>query len=259
MAVRRTEDDRYVYIRWRLYSNRCTLAGMDKSPARLVGYIRVSTEEQSSTGVSLQAQRERLEVYVSLYDGVLVDVIADAGVSAKTLRRPGLTQALAALDEGRADGIVVAKLDRLTRSVRDLGELLDRYFRSERCSLLSVAEQIDTRSAGGRLVLHVLASVSEWERDAISERTRAALEHLRNKGVRLGGTPFGLRRVEGGDGIVLDADDDEKVVIDEMVALRHEGLTLREIAEHLTQAGRRTKRGRRWHASTVRGILRRAA
>ncbi|MBX9719078.1 MAG: recombinase family protein [Microbacteriaceae bacterium] len=242
-----------------MYSKRCTLTGMENSPARLVGYIRVSTEEQCSTGVSLQAQRERLEAYVSLYDGVLVDVVADAGVSAKTLRRPGLTQALAALDEGRADGIVVAKLDRLTRSVRDLGELLDRYFRSERCSLLSVAEQIDTRSAGGRLVLHVLASVSEWERDAISERTRAALEHLRNKGVRLGGTPFGLRRIESGDGSVLDDAADEQSVIDEMVVLRNEGYTLREIAEHLTRAGRRTKRGRRWHASTVRGILQRAA
>lgn len=235
------------------------MTSMENSPARLVGYIRVSTEEQSSTGVSLQAQRERLDAYVSLYDGVLIDVVADAGVSAKTLRRPGLAHALAVLDRGQADGLVVAKLDRLTRSVRDLGELLDRYFCEGKAALLSVGEQIDTRSAGGRLVLHVLASVAQWEREAVGERTRAALDHLKQQGVRLGGTPFGLRRVESGDGTVLNDADDEQAVIDEMVALRNEGLTLREIAAHLTQAGHRTKRGRRWHASTVRGILRRAA
>src|SRR5260370_40191073 len=100
---------------------------MQISPARLVGCLRVSTSEQSSEGISLQAQRERLEAYATLYDGILVDVITDAGASAKTLRRPGLTRALALLEDGSADGIVVAKLDRMTRSVRDLGVLLERY------------------------------------------------------------------------------------------------------------------------------------
>lgn len=236
---------------------------MDATPsARLIGYVRVSTEEQSSNGVSLQAQTERVRAYVSLYGGTLVDVIEDAGASAKTLRRPGLARALALLDEGHADGLVVAKLDRLTRSVRDLGDLLDHYFAEGKAALLSVGEQIDTRSAGGRLVLHVLTSVAQWEREAIGERTKTALAHLRSRGVKLGAVPLGLRRsndiVEDGRRVIERADD-EIGIVEEIVDLRDGGLSLRQIADHLTRTGRPTKRGRRWHASTVQSILSRAA
>lgn len=233
-----------------------------KQPARLIGYVRVSTEEQSTNGVSLQAQTERVRAYVSLYGGTLIEIIEDAGVSAKTLRRPGLARALALLDEGHADGLVVAKLDRLTRSVRDLGELLDRCFSDGKADLLSVTEQIDTRSAGGRLVLHVLTSVAQWEREAIGERTKAALSHLRSRGVQLGAVPYGSARVDD-----LDEDGrrvikpvvDEIGIAEEISDLREGGLSLRQIADHLTRTGRPTKRGRSWHASTVRSVLSRAA
>ncbi|MBY0275907.1 recombinase family protein [Candidatus Binatia bacterium] len=154
--------------------------------SRLLAYARVSTDEQATTGVSLSAQRERIESYVRLYGGELIDVVVDAGVSAKTLRRPGLERLLQQLDEGEADGVVVAKLDRLTRSVRDLGDLVEKYFAEGRFVLLSVGEQIDTRSAGGRLVLNLLASVSQWERETIGERTKVALQHLQAQGAHIG-------------------------------------------------------------------------
>ncbi|WP_437786905.1 recombinase family protein [Sorangium sp. So ce1097] len=91
----------------------------------------------------------------------LVDIIEDPGVSAKTLDRPGLQRALGMLDAGQAYALLVVKLDRLTRSVRDFDTSIARYF-ADRFSLLSVADSIDTRSAAGRLVLNVLASVSQW-------------------------------------------------------------------------------------------------
>src|SRR4051812_40067194 len=138
---------------------------------RVIAYLRVSTASQADEGVSLDAQRSKLEAYARAVDLTIVEVVVDAGVSAKTLDRAGLKRALALLDTGAASGLLVAKLDRLTRSVRDLGDLVDRYF-SHRFALLSVADAIDTRSAGGRLVLNVLASVSQWEREAIAERTR---------------------------------------------------------------------------------------
>ena len=141
---------------------------------KAVAYVRVSTEKQADAGQSLDAQRAKVTAYAGLYDLELVEVIVDAGASAKTLDRPGLTRALAMLKSGEADALVVVKLDRLTRSVRDLGELVDRYFANGKAALLSVSEQIDTRSAGGRLVLNVLASVSQWEREAIGERTADA-------------------------------------------------------------------------------------
>jgi DNA invertase Pin-like site-specific DNA recombinase len=108
-------------------------------------------------------------------------VIEDAGLSAKTLDRPGLQTALAMLKTGQAAGLVIAKLDRLTRSVRDLGALIEGPFAAGKAALLSVSEQIDTRTAGGRLVLNILGSVSQWEREVIGERTAAALQHKKTR------------------------------------------------------------------------------
>src|SRR5271155_4647643 len=132
---------------------------MDRMPTRTIAYLRVSTDKQADRGISLDAQRAKAHAYAQLYDLDLVEVIVDAGASAKTLDRPGLQRALAMLRDGNADAILVAKLDRLTRSVVHLGELVEDYFAAGKWALLSVGEQIDTRSAAGRLVLNILASV----------------------------------------------------------------------------------------------------
>jgi DNA invertase Pin-like site-specific DNA recombinase len=142
---------------------------------KVLGYVRVSREEQAE-GDSPKVQEDRLRAYAALYGLQLVDVLHDLGQSGKSLDRPGVRAALAALDAGRADGLLVAKLDRLTRSVRDLAELLETYF-GERggFDLISVNEQIDTRTANGRMMLRILTTVAEWERETIVERTAEAL------------------------------------------------------------------------------------
>jgi len=127
---------------------------------KAVGYIRVSTDEQASSGVSLDAQKAKLEAYASLYDIELVDIEVDAGASAKTLNRPGLQSAVARCESGEAQALIVVKLDRLTRRVADLDTLIERYF-GNRFALMSVSEQVDTRTAAGRLVLNVLTSVAQ--------------------------------------------------------------------------------------------------
>lgn len=164
----------------------------DGQRTRVVGYVRVSTASQAELGVSLMAQEENLRVYAALYGLELVALTRDEGASAKSLDRPGLQQALGMLRKREAEGLLVAKLDRLTRSVRDLGELVEEHFC--KAALLSVAEQIDTRSSAGRLVLNVLGSVSQWEREAIGERTSTALRHKQARGEYLGGSrPYGYR------------------------------------------------------------------
>src|SRR4051794_7553353 len=100
----------------------------DAAAMRVIGYVRVSTDEQARDGVSLAAQIEKVGAYARLYDLELVDIVTDAGASAKTLDRPGFARVLAMLDAGEVDGVVVVKLDRLTRSVADLATLLDGYF-----------------------------------------------------------------------------------------------------------------------------------
>ena len=227
-------------------------------PTKIVGYTRVSTEGQSDDGVSLDAQAEKLQQYAALYGLQIVGLRVDAGLSGKTLQRPGLQAALQDLQEGRAEGLLVVKLDRLTRSVRDLGDLVETYFAGGRWALLSVAEQIDTRTAGGRLVLHILASVSQWEREATGERTRDALTHLRAKGVRMGraalGWQYSTERDQEGHRVVRPLDA-ERETIGRITVLRAEGRTLREIARVLDAEGRKTKRGGRWHAQTVANVL----
>src|SRR2546430_904897 len=198
-------------------------------PTKTIAYLRVSTDKQADRGVSLDAQRAKLRAYAELYELDLVEIIVDAGQSAKSLDRPGLQRALAMLKVGEAEALLVVKLDWLTRSVMDLGTLAERYFAPGKAALLSVGEQIDTRSAAGRLVLSVLASVSQWEREAIGERTATAMQHKARHGEYTGGQiPFGFRL--SGDGTRLQKDPVEQAVLAEARRLRSVGLSLPKIA-----------------------------
>jgi site-specific DNA recombinase len=224
---------------------------------RVIGYVRVSTDEQSREGVSLDVQTEKVRLYAQLHDLDLVDVIVDGGISAKTLDRPGLSRILAMLDAGDVGGVVIAKLDRLTRSVVDLGTLLDRYF-GERAGkqLFSVGDSIDTRTAAGRLVLNVLMSVSQWERETIVERTRAAVDHKRSKGERIGNVPYGFTL--GPDGKQLVPELGEAMTVFLIEFLRYHGWPLRKIAAWLNARTFPTKSGRPWSASTIHTLTRRS-
>jgi len=232
------------------------IAGLDVegSQMKVIGYIRVSTDEQAQGGVSLEAQRAKLEQYAELYDLDLVEVVVDAGVSAKNLHRDGLKAALCALDAGQAAGLLVAKLDRLTRSVRDLSDLLEKYF-GTKYALLSVAEKVDTSSAAGRMILNIMATVSQWEREVIGERTSAALQHKIAQGQHVGSPALGFKMTDG----QLEADQAELVVVERIQELRAAGMTLQAIADLLNSESIATKRGGKWHPSTVTYILSRRA
>ena len=221
----------------------------------VIGYVRVSTEEQSKEGVSVDAQIAKIKAYCLLYDLALVDVIIDASVSAKSLKRTGLNDALAALKSKKADGMVIAKLDRLSRSVKDWNHLIDLYFGEKAGKqLCSVGDQIDTRTAAGRLVLNVLMSVAQWEREVIGERTTDAMQYKKSKGQRVGAVPFGFDLAD--DGISLIPNAQEQQVITGINSLRSEGYSLREIAEELTRQGITTKEGNdSWSHQAVAKIL----
>jgi site-specific DNA recombinase len=222
---------------------------------RAVGYIRVSTDKQADHGISLDAQRTKLEAYAALYDLELVEVIVDAGVSAKTLHRPGLQQALGTLRRGEADALLVAKLDRLTRNVKDLGTLLDEYFADD-FTLLSVADSIDTRTAAGRLVLNVLMSVAQWERETIRERTTEAMHHLKTQGRKTGGdVPYGFTAAADG---TLVADGDEQALLDAIRNARQRGLSQRGVVAELMLQGFTTRKGTAFSLMQVQRIMQQA-
>jgi site-specific DNA recombinase len=188
-------------------------------------------------------QRAKVAAYAELYDLELVETIIDGGESAKSLDRPGLQRALALLKDGTAEALLVVKLDRLTRSVVDLGTLVDRYFAPGKAALLSVGEQIDTRSAAGRLVLNVLASVSQWEREAIGEHTATAMQHKASQGEYTGGqAPYGRRVAADGERLEEDAHEAQARALAR--ELRLQGLSLRGVAAELERRGVRSRTGR---------------
>ncbi len=224
---------------------------MTERRTRTVAYLRVSTDKQADRGISLEVQRDKVSRYAALYDLDLVDVVEDAGHSGKSLDRPGLQRALSMLKSKDADALLVVRLDRLTRSVRDLGALVESTF--NRSALLSVSEQIDTRTAAGRLVLNVLASVAQWEREAIAERTSSAMRHMRDNRRFTGGQPpFGFRALDSG---ALVEDAGEQAIVSEVRRLDADGLSVPEIAASLAAAGHVSRAGRPLSRTQVRRIV----
>ena len=221
------------------------------SAIKAIGYIRVSTRDQAESGASLASQRTKIEAYAVLHDLELVEVIEDAGYSAKSLDRPGMTKLLSLIHGRKITTVVVAKLDRITRSVRDLGELIDVFQRSG-VEFASVADHIDTSTASGRLVLNVMGSVSQWEREAIGERTAEALAVMRSNGRRISRhAPYGYRL--NGQGWIEDEWEQEAVQV--MRTLRADGLSLRRIAERLQTQGFTSRTGKRLSPQLIANVL----
>ena len=219
---------------------------------KAIGYARVSTDKQADRGVSLDAQQEKIRAMAVVHAAELADIIVEAGESAKSLNRPGMLRLLALVDSGKVQTVIVAKLDRLTRSVKDLCELLER-FEKRGAALISVAESLDTSSAAGRLVLNIMTAVSQWEREAIGERTRDALSHKRSNGERVGNVAFGYRLAA--DGVHVEPDEAEQAAIAAIQKLRASGHSLRYIAAVLNQEGWRTRRGSQWRLESVARVV----
>jgi DNA invertase Pin-like site-specific DNA recombinase len=219
---------------------------------KAVGYVRVSTDKQADRGVSLDAQAEKIRPMAVVHTAELIDIIVDGGESANSLQRPGMQCVLALVDGKKIEAVLVAKLDRLTRSVKDLRELLERFERRG-VALISVAESLDTSSAAGRLVLNIMTAVSQWEREAIGERTRDAMNHKRTSGERVGNIRFGYRL--SADGKHVELDSAEQDMVREIHELRRSGHSMRNIAAELNRREFRTRRGSAWRMEHVARIL----
>ena len=223
----------------------------DKDMATAIGYIRVSTEGQAQDGVSLDAQRAKIEAWALLNDYELATVHVDAGISGKNCNRPGLQDALADCRKGSA--LVVYSLSRLSRSVRDTMDIGDKLAKVG-ADLVSLSEKIDTTSAAGKMVFRLLAVMNEFERDQISERTSTALQFKKAKGEKTGGgIPYGY--VLASDGVNLLLDDFEQDVIRQAKELHGNGLSLRKIAAELQRRGFNARNGTMFQAPQVQRMV----
>jgi DNA invertase Pin-like site-specific DNA recombinase len=208
--------------------------------AAVIGYIRVSTEDQAREGVSLEAQEAKVRAWWALEGaGRPLVLERDEGVSGCRMDRPGLERALAGCSRGGA--LVVYSLSRLARSTRGTLEVAARLEKAG-CELVSLSERIDTGSAAGRMVFRMLAVLAEFERDQVSERTRMALAFKRARGERTS------RYMPCSSAACARARE-----------LSASGLSLRAIGRRLSSEGVRTVTGVPWSAKVVRSMVMRKA
>lgn len=200
---------------------------------KVIGYLRVSTREQADSGLGLDAQRRTISVEADRR-GWEVEWLIDDGRSASNLNRPALRTALDRLKCHEADALVIAKLDRLSRSVPDFAHVL-ALSAKQRWAVVALDLGVDTTTPAGELVAGVMMQVAQWERRIIGTRTREAMAEAKANGQHLG------RKRQADDTVV------ERILLE-----RSRGRSFNAIAKALdadnvpTPAG-----GARWYGSTV--------
>jgi DNA invertase Pin-like site-specific DNA recombinase len=202
------------------------------------GYVRVSTDDQAGSGLGLSAQRQAISEACRLRSWGLHTVFEDAASGRSLDGRPGLQEALTSVNRGEAAGLIVAKLDRLSRSLLDFAGLMEQS-RREGWALVALDLGVDTSTPQGELMATVLASFAQFERRLIGQRTKEALAELKASGVQLG-----RPRLVGDD------------VVAYVQQLRFDGLTMRQAADRLNTEGVPTGTGSgQWFGSTVSRLL----
>lgn len=203
-----------------------------------VGYVRVSTAEQAGSGAGLEAQRRAIIRACEERSWQLSTIYEDPGVSGQSLNRPGLRAALEAVEGSGASVLVVAKLDRLSRSLIDFAGVMERS-RKRGWHIAALDLGVDTSSPSGEMVANVMATFAQFERRLIGARTKEALAVRRSQGVRLGRPPSA-----------------PPAVVQQVLDMRADGLSFARIGQELDAAGVPTVRGgKRWHPNTVRQLI----
>jgi site-specific DNA recombinase len=206
-------------------------------------YIRVSTDEQAAEGFSIRAQKDLLVDYCRVNDYNITNIYIDDGYSAKDTKRPRLQELLKAAKDGAFDAVVVYKLDRFTRSVKDLYDLLE-YLQTNGVGFISRQEKFDTTTAIGRALIGLIAVFAQFERELIAERVRMGVEQKVKEGKRPGGKyPYGYDRK--GNSIPEEFDVLRKVKSYYMNGMSYQGVAARLYQEGID------RRGHEWTASTV--------
>lgn len=208
---------------------------------RAIGYCRVSTGEQGDSGAGLDAQEAAIRSEITHRGWDLIDMRSDIASGKSLRRRDALGATLRDLASGDADALVVAKLDRLSRSVMDFAGIMETA-KAEGWSVVVLDLAVDTTTTNGELIANIMISLAQWERRLIGDRTRAALTAVKARGTRLG-RPSGV--------------DVETLRL--IRVLRAAGKSWQGIADALAAEGIETGQGGRWHAATVRKLYMREA
>jgi DNA invertase Pin-like site-specific DNA recombinase len=215
----------------------------------VIGYIRVSTEDQAINGAGLEAQRQAIERKVAEKGWELLRLFEDKGVSGKRMaKQPALVEALAMLKSKKAHALVVSKMDRLSRSLTDFSQTLEEA-RDQGWHLVAIDLDIDTSTPGGEMAANGYINASQFERRMIGARTKEALAVRRARGI---GVPGGLKGKMGPPKIVSAA------VEKRIKQRRARGLSYQRIAAELDASGVPAPHTERWGWTTIRRVMERS-
>ncbi|SDX63995.1 recombinase family protein [Salimicrobium album] len=214
-------------------------------------YIRVSTEEQVKEGFSISAQKQKLEAYCMAQGWDSYKLYVDQGVSAKNTDRPELQRLLEDIKRQKIKTVLVYRLDRFTRSVLDLQNLLNDMEENE-CAFVSATELYDTTTAMGRMFINVVAAMAQWERENLGERIRMGLVEKARQGKYHAQTPFGFIKK---DHKLYPHPERSEVLLD-MIQKIEEGYSLQGLATYLNDSPHQPVRGYRWHGTSILSMLR---
>ena len=217
-------------------------------------YVRVSTEEQAREGYSINAQIEKLKQYAVARSWIIGDIYVDEGKSGKDLKgRPEVLRMLADVKTKIINNVLIYKIDRLTRSTKNLIELIE-LFNDYNCAFNSLMEAIDTSSATGRMFLKIVGIFAEFERENLAERVSLGIEQKAREG-----NYINTNGVNGYDYIVgsgeLVVNEEEAEMVREIYDLYLSGNSMQKISKHLIAKQMPTKRGGIWSSAVVHTIL----
>lgn len=219
-----------------------------------IGYLRVSTEQQASEGVSLEAQRERLASWCNANGYKLAEVFMDAGISggAPLDKRQGLLSALDAVKQHKAAILLVTKRDRLARDVM-VAAMAEHLIKKTGAKVMATDGGGNGDSPEDMLLRTLQDAFAQYERAMIRMRIKVALAHKKRKGEKYSPVPFGFKAVEKRLVVV----ESEAKVVARILSERKAGRTLTQIADGLNAEGICGKRGGKWAAASVRYVINR--
>ncbi|MCL2577919.1 MAG: recombinase family protein [Defluviitaleaceae bacterium] len=219
-------------------------------------YLRVSTEEQAKEGYSIRAQEEKLRAYTMIKEWLLFDVYSDEGISGKDIDgRPEIKRLLDDVKSGKVNNVLVYKIDRLTRSTKNLIELVD-LFNQHNCAFNSLNESIDTASATGRMFLKIVGIFAEFERENLAERVRMGVERKAREGYSVSNfsQSYGYNRENGNK--IQEINHEEANIVKRIFSMYlHDDYNIRKITQTLNAENISSKMGRRWTDNTVKKVL----
>jgi len=219
-------------------------------------YCRVSTEEQAQEGFSIRAQEQKLKEYAKIKEWSIYNIYLDEGISGKNItERPAINRMINDIKAGRVKNVLVFKLDRLTRSVADLVNLMD-IFNESGCAFNSLMESLDTSTASGRMFIKIIGIFAEFERENISERSRVGFERKAREGYSGGArfSSYGYDRAKGQKVQTINEYEAENVrmIFDMFV---NQSMSYNGIAKSLNLREIPTKGNKYWTSANVRGVL----